>query len=79
MGLNLPIVSLVTASEVVGGVRIILESPQQPIENCLAKGSTICVTQCTAMTHIDVSLPGRDAGRQVPEVALTLGTRYDEK
>jgi hypothetical protein len=44
MGLDLPLVSLVPRGEVGCSIRVALHGPQHPVENSLAKSSTVGIT-----------------------------------
>jgi hypothetical protein len=57
MRLDHPIIRLIPARKVAGRSRIVLEGPEQPVEDRLPEGSAIGIVQCAAVADRDVALP----------------------
>jgi hypothetical protein len=72
MRLHLPVVGLVPAGEVARGSGVVLEGPEQPVEDGFSEGSAVGVVECATMADVDVALPRGDTRSQVLEVALAL-------
>jgi hypothetical protein len=70
--LHLPLVRLITGSEVARGIGVVLERPQQPIQDRLPKSTTVGITQGTSVSDGNVALPRGNTGSEVFEVALAL-------
>jgi hypothetical protein len=56
MCLHLPVVGLISAGKVRRCLGVVLHGPQ-PVENSLAEGSTVRITEGTAVSDGNVTLP----------------------
>jgi hypothetical protein len=57
MCLHLPVVGLISAGKVRRCLGVVLHGPQHPVENSLAEGSTVRITEGTAVSDGNVTLP----------------------
>jgi hypothetical protein len=74
MRLHSPVISFIpTINKITGSIGIVLERPEQPVQNRLAESPAIRVAERAAVTDGDVAFPRWYAGGEVVEVALALG------
>jgi hypothetical protein len=70
--LHLPPIRLVAGSEVACSSGVVLEGPQQPVENGLSEGAAVGIAQSATVSYGNVTFPRRNTRCKVLEVAFTL-------